>query len=382
MALARSRYAARGLSGSDDDIVDERRIVAGRRRRRELDRMASGRRREAVGRIRREGAGSRREGSDRRVVEQDVERLDSPEACALRRLEAQFIRARGKRQTLAELSGYAAVRLQVGRLQSFRGIVGSAEDAAVALDARPGIKRPSGGRQADDRIGFLERDDNFTDRARERTSRKSILDFAFKNDYDAHMSRPREFDVDRALCQAMEVFWAKGFKSTSYEDLTRTTKVKKQSLYGVFKDKRDLFLKALALYREQSVELLNELASREAHPIRKLEAICEAALFPNEEAMRRGCLMVNSVLEFGAEDPEVNREADLMSGHVHRLLEEVIRSGQDQRLITNRLTSQELASFLNNAISGAKIMEKSGASKEHIDAVMRTTIALMAPEKT
>ncbi|WP_134685779.1 TetR/AcrR family transcriptional regulator [Brevibacillus migulae] len=194
------------------------------------------------------------------------------------------------------------------------------------------------------------------------------------------MSRPREFDVDRALCQSMEMFWTKGFKSTSFEDLTRTTQVKKQSLYGVFKDKRELFLKALALYREQSVAMLEELASQEVSPLQKLKAICDAALYPNEEAMRRGCFMVNTVLEFGADDQEINREAELMYSQVERILEKVIRSGQERQLITTRQSSKELAAFLNNALSGAKVMEKSGASREQIDEVLRTTFALIAPE--
>ncbi|MDU7473490.1 MAG: TetR/AcrR family transcriptional regulator [Paenibacillus macerans] len=194
------------------------------------------------------------------------------------------------------------------------------------------------------------------------------------------MSRPREFDVDRALCQSMEVFWVKGFKSTSYEDLTRTTQVKKQSLYCVFKDKRDLFLKALALYRERSVAILEELASEELPPLRKLESICEAALYPHEEAMRRGCFMVNTVLEFGADDQEVNREAELMSEQVERIFERVIRSGQERQMITTRQTSKELAALLNNMLNGAKVMEKSGASRERIDAVLRSTIALLASE--
>jgi len=195
------------------------------------------------------------------------------------------------------------------------------------------------------------------------------------------MSRPREFDVDRALCQSMEVFWRKGFKATSFEDLTRTTQVKKQSLYCVFKDKRDLFLKALALYREQSVAMLEELASQEAMtPLQKLEAICEAALYPNDEAMYRGCLMVNSVLEFGIDDREVNCEVELMFDHVERILENVIRKGQERQLITTRQTSKDLAALLNNALCGAKVMEKSGASRDRIDAMLRTAFTLITPE--
>lgn len=194
------------------------------------------------------------------------------------------------------------------------------------------------------------------------------------------MSRPREFDVDRALQQSMEVFWAKGFKSTSYDDLTRTTQVKKQSLYCVFKDKRDLFLKALALYRERSIAMLEELASQEVSPLKKLETICDSTLYQNDETLRRGCLMVNSALEFGDDDPEVNREVMLMFDQVERILEKIIRDGQKQGLISARQSSKELAIYLNNVLSGAKVMEKSGASREQIAAVLRTSFALMVSE--
>lgn len=194
------------------------------------------------------------------------------------------------------------------------------------------------------------------------------------------MSRPREFDVDRALQQSMEVFWAKGFKSTSYDDLTRMTQVKKQSLYCVFKDKRDLFLKALALYRERSIAMLEELASQEVSPLKKLEAICDSALYQNDETLRRGCLMVNSALEFGDDDPEVNREVMLMFDQVERILEKIIRDGQKQGLISAQQSSKELAVYLNNVLSGTKVMEKSGASREQIAAVLRTSFALMVSE--
>lgn len=175
----------------------------------------------------------------------------------------------------------------------------------------------------------------------------------------------------------MEVFWTKGFKSTSFEDLTRTTQVKKQSLYCVFEDKRALFLKALALYREQSISMLEELASREMSPLKKLETIRDAKLCQGNETIRRGCLAVNSALEFGTDDEEVTREIEMMFAKVKQILEKIIRSGQEQQLITTRHTSQELAAYLNNALLGAKIMERTGASREQIDAVLRTSFAML-----
>ncbi|NRD79079.1 TetR/AcrR family transcriptional regulator [Bacillus sp. BRMEA1] len=192
------------------------------------------------------------------------------------------------------------------------------------------------------------------------------------------MSRPREFDINHALYKSMEVFWTKGFKSTSLEDLTSATQVKKQSLYCVFENKRSLFLKALALYREQAVAVLEELVSQETSPLEKLKSIRDFMLCKDKETIHRGCFIVNSSLEFGTDDEEVTRVVESMFADIEQILEKVIRSGQEQQLITKRHTSKELAAYLNNAIVGARIMEKSGASLERIEAVLRTSFALIA----
>ncbi len=191
------------------------------------------------------------------------------------------------------------------------------------------------------------------------------------------MSRPREFDADAALRQCMDVFWAKGFHATSYEDLTRTTQVKKQSLYGVFKNKRELFLKSLALYREENLAFLEAKAAGETLPLRRLEAICEAILYADEDARQRGCMIINSALEFGGEDADVNREIAQMAQRTEALIEEAIREGQAQGTIASRFGSRELAAYMGNAINGAKMMEKSGASREEVAGVLRTSLALL-----
>ncbi|WP_256972528.1 TetR/AcrR family transcriptional regulator [Saccharibacillus sp. O23] len=175
----------------------------------------------------------------------------------------------------------------------------------------------------------------------------------------------------------MDVFWAKGFHATSYEDLTRTTQVKKQSLYGVFKNKRELFLKSLALYREENLAILEAKAAGETLPLRRLEAICEGVLYADEAARQRGCMVINSALEFGGEDADVNREIAQMAQRTEALIEEAIREGQAQGTIASRFGSRELAVYLGNAINGAKMMEKSGASREEAAGVLRTSIALL-----
>lgn len=62
--------------------------------------------------------------------------------------------------------------------------------------------------------------------------------------------RPRAYDPDAALDRAVELFWANGFQGTSLDDLGAAMKMGRPSIYNAFGDKEQLFLKALARYRD------------------------------------------------------------------------------------------------------------------------------------
>src|ERR1700726_2934058 len=66
------------------------------------------------------------------------------------------------------------------------------------------------------------------------------------------IGRPREFDIDRALERAMELFWRQGYEGTSVADLTRELGLTRPSLYAAFKSKEALFLRALDLYEARA----------------------------------------------------------------------------------------------------------------------------------
>ncbi|MEI6002285.1 TetR/AcrR family transcriptional regulator [Paraburkholderia bengalensis] len=100
--------------------------------------------------------------------------------------------------------------------------------------------------------------------------------------------RPREFDREQALLDAMLLFWRKGFHATSLRDLGDVLGIRMPSLYAAFGSKEELYVEAVDLYmqltrtlwrhlqeapsaREGVRELLlataGELTNREAHPI-------------------------------------------------------------------------------------------------------------------
>ena len=62
--------------------------------------------------------------------------------------------------------------------------------------------------------------------------------------------RPRSFDETRALEQAIQVFWSKGYDGATIDDLVAGMGVGRPSLYSVFGDKRTIFLRVLKAYAE------------------------------------------------------------------------------------------------------------------------------------
>ena len=64
------------------------------------------------------------------------------------------------------------------------------------------------------------------------------------------IGRPREFERDEALDQAMQLFWSQGYERTGVADLCSHMGLGRQSLYNTFGDKESLFVEALRHYRQ------------------------------------------------------------------------------------------------------------------------------------
>src|SRR6266436_1904152 len=112
------------------------------------------------------------------------------------------------------------------------------------------------------------------------------------------MARHKEFDKDEALHKAMEVFWSRGYKAASIEDLVKHMGINRQSLYDTFGDKHALYLQALDRYSAlegRKLLLLLEGDGSVKGALRRLFAgVVEGSLCAGE---RRGCFMGNAMSE-------------------------------------------------------------------------------------
>ena len=120
--------------------------------------------------------------------------------------------------------------------------------------------------------------------------------------------RPRAFEPEAALTQAMDVFWKDGFAATSLDDVSAATGLNRPSLYCAFGDKRALYLQAYGQYRRHVNEVFAPLFAA-SEPLRvKLRHILVTALdlYLSGEEGPRGCFTVLTASSDAIADPEIH----------------------------------------------------------------------------
>lgn len=178
------------------------------------------------------------------------------------------------------------------------------------------------------------------------------------------MARPREFDREIALERATEVFWSKGYASTSTEDLLAAMKIGRQSLYNAFGDKRALYLEALERYqRGTNAGHLHRLKAP-ASALAGIEALLLGLIAPGEGQRAMGCMGVNAVGEFGAADSALVELRAKMAPVLFAGLVERLREGQVGGEIDPTMNTEEAARFIQMTMTGLQLAARGGASAD------------------
>src|SRR5262245_33704266 len=113
--------------------------------------------------------------------------------------------------------------------------------------------------------------------------------------------RPREFDTEKALDAALEVFWRKGYEGASLPDLTDAMGINRPSLYAAVGNKEELVGKVVARYIEGPAAYVRKAVEEPT-----ARAVAERLLFAGidliaEPNKPRGCLLVQGALVCGDE---------------------------------------------------------------------------------
>ncbi|MFE7663197.1 TetR/AcrR family transcriptional regulator [Streptomyces celluloflavus] len=186
--------------------------------------------------------------------------------------------------------------------------------------------------------------------------------------------RPRSFDRETALEQAMRSFWEQGYEATSISDLTRTMGIGAPSLYAAFGDKRALFDEVVAAYGRLHGGFIDRAVAEEPTARQGVgRALREAAVEYTLPGRPRGCLVISAALNTTPASAEVAASLREMRRSNIGQIESRIRAD----IVSGELPAGTDASALAHYV-GAVIQGMSQQARDGADRAMLADIAALA----
>jgi TetR/AcrR family transcriptional repressor of nem operon len=173
------------------------------------------------------------------------------------------------------------------------------------------------------------------------------------------MARNVEFDEERAIRTAMEVFWEKGYKGASLRDLTDAMKINPSSLYNTIGDKHALFVRCVQRYTDDRKEYIAKHASSLRSPLKTIEIFIDDAV-ANITTNPHSCLAIKIAFEVASDDIRIQAilkdDSDSIYHFLCSMLTSAIKKGEispdeDPELLTDYLLSSYIGwheSFILN----------------------------------
>lgn len=178
------------------------------------------------------------------------------------------------------------------------------------------------------------------------------------------MARPRSFDRDAALDQAVEAFWANGYERTSIADLTKAMGIAAPSLYAAFGDKEQLFDEAVARYQASpGGAVIAALDTPGATAQEAVAAMLDAAAADyTRRGTPRGCFVLS--------EPRLTEARERSAAKLRSRIARGIKDGD----VPKGTDATALAAFYSAVTNGMSARARDGATAAQLRAIAATAM--------
>lgn len=189
------------------------------------------------------------------------------------------------------------------------------------------------------------------------------------------MGRPRAFDRDQALQQAMDVFWRHGYEGASLAELTRAMGINPPSLYAAFGNKEGLFRAVLDHYADLRGDFMAEVlaapTARESAE-RFLRGTAELAAAGADKP--GGCLVLQSGLACSAGGESVADDLAGRRGETECQLKTRFERARGEGDLPAGAEPATLARYLTAVTQGMAVQAAGGAGPAELRQVAEMAI--------
>jgi AcrR family transcriptional regulator len=189
----------------------------------------------------------------------------------------------------------------------------------------------------------------------------------------ATRGRPREFDTDEALGEALRVFWMKGYEGASLTDLTEAMGITRPSLYAAFGNKETLFRQALDLYEKDKLAYIGEAV--EAPTARAVaETLLIGAVDVATGGECRGCMGVISSVACQSVEPSIRDDVNARAESARQLIIDRMQQAIDDGDFAVPTNAIAMTRYLLALMQGISVQAQSGATRQELMEVAESAL--------
>jgi AcrR family transcriptional regulator len=187
--------------------------------------------------------------------------------------------------------------------------------------------------------------------------------------------RPLSFDRDKALENAMHVFWERGYEAASISELTAAMGITPPSLYAAFGDKERLFLEAIERYAGGPGGGAPRALAEEPTARGAIERLLEEAA---DELTRSchpaGCMVVTAATNCSVASAHIQAALAKRRAASDAGIRQRIEQGISQGELPADTDAAALANFYTTVFQGMSIQARDGATRASLVATAQAAM--------
>ncbi len=183
--------------------------------------------------------------------------------------------------------------------------------------------------------------------------------------------RPRQFDREEGLRQALKLFWLRGYEATSMSDLRTALGITQASLYAAYESKEAMFREVVDLYLETKGNIAGRTLPHLDNAREAIEAMLrEAVRLFTEDYAPGGCLVVLGATNCTAENRDVQEYlAGLRRGTLATITDRLLQA-QKMGELGRDVSVSGLAGYYTMVLHGLSIPARDGATREELTQIV------------
>ena len=176
----------------------------------------------------------------------------------------------------------------------------------------------------------------------------------------------------------MELFWEKGYFSTSMSDLVEVTGLEKKSFFREFGSKDELFLEVIKLYTSFANQWAQTALGKQPLGLGNIKTFFSSMSYgPN----CKGCLMTKTINQKNIIPEESFKVIESTMTFLENILKKNLSAAKKNKQISQKANVSQLAKFLIYSIQGITTMGNYNPNDKNLKMVIQIILDAIDPKK-